>query len=577
MIRQFIERSVDRWANFHPVVRFLVLTAVAALLAWVAAKPGYQAFKAWRVDRNLSAARKAVNDVRMDDARDFSLTVLRAGDPSIEAYRILEKATRALRDPSHGEIAWALLAHPQGSDEDRLQGFSGIAHDVAMGLLGQAWTTLSEECQQDPRFAALFADRLLDEQRISEAAMVLLAVPEAKRNGAIEARLVRVLIGSGKGEGYDEAQRIIAAKMLPDGTDLVEWLDLLERIPPLSLRKNLLEPVHNVLANPPDACAARAALMLKRIDYAASFPKCAAVLDEAIANWKDRDPLALANFLGDLGLHENLLETFPMESLETHPDLLPRMLDAVERGGAWTQVVVLLDKQPDRLPKFEDLAHRALVAAKTGDSTARLAAWSAAMADAKACPQPIAYLTLHRIASEARLQDEAEQAMVAAIRLGRGPLPLYENLKPLMTSLARQGRDNTLLEVCASYVAFEPGNPVLLTQFAYLACLANAIETKTLVKAMETLANGFPKELPIHCVLATAYLCDGQITKAAETLDRLDTDPDHLAPGYRAAFLTTQVLNHRIAKDDPRITDFPWKSLLPSERKKFNELIRAAE
>ena len=48
-------------------------------------------------------------------------------------------------------------------------------------------------------------------------------------------------------------------------------------------------------------------------------------------------------------------------------------------------------------------------------------------------------------------------------------------------------------------------------------------------------------------------------------------------PPVREVGLTTQALNHRIAKDDPLITGFPWKSLLPSERKKFNDLIRAEE
>ena len=37
------------------------------------------------------------------------------------------------------------------------------------------------------------------------------------------------------------------------------------------------------------------------------------------------------------------------------------------------------------------------------------------------------------------------------------------------------------------------------------------------------------------------------------------------------------VLGHRIAKDDPRITEFPWKSLQPCERRKFSELLRNAD
>jgi len=249
----------------------------------------------------------------------------------------------------------------------------------------------------------------------------------------------------------------------------------------------------------------------------------------------------------------------------------------MERGGAWERVVPLLDKHGRRLPKYEEFAHRAMVAAKLADAPARAVAWNAAMAEAKTSAVATAYLTLQRLAGDAGMSDEAEQALVAAIRLGRGPLPLYAELKPLLTSLARQGHDSTLLEICASYLAFEPGNPVLLTQFAYLACLNNVIEPKTILKAMEALANGYAKDVTIQCVLATAYLCDGQAAKATATLDRLEVEPAKLPAGLRAAFLTSQVLARRIAKDDARITEFPWKSLQPCERKKFSELIRNAE
>ena len=587
MIRNSIETLWDRWANLHPFPRFLILSVTAAALALVAAKPAYQAFKTWRVERNLVAARKAVSEVRMDAARDLSLTVLHAGDPRIEAYQILEKSTAALRDPRHGDIARSLMTHPQSTDEDRLTGFRGIAQEVALGLLGQAWTTLPDACQQDSRFASVFADRLIAERRLSEAASVLLAVPEATRTCAVQTRLIRVLIHSGKRDGHIEAQRLIAEQMSTDPAHPDEWVDLLEDIPAQSLQANLLEHVRNLLEHPVGGDKSRMALMLARMDYAANLSRGAAVIDKAIERWRDRDPQALADFLGDLGLYQRLLDTFPAEQLKPHPKLLPRMLEALERSGAWEQVVPLLDAHGPQLPKFEELGHRALASSKAADAKAadakasdarsRAAAWNAAMAEAATSPQPTAYLTLHRLARDAGLTDEAEQAMAAAICLGRGPLPLYVELKPLLTSLARQGRDNVLLEICASYLAFEPGNPVLLTQFAYLACLTNAVDSKTLLKAMETLATGFPKELTIQCVLATAYLSNGQAEKAAETLERLELDPAQLPPGYRAVYLTTQVLNHRIAKDDPRIIDFPWKSLLPSERKKFNELIRDAK
>ena len=575
MIRPFFLPFGDRWANLHPFLRFVLLSATLAGLGWLVMKPCYLGFKTWRMQRNLSAARQAIAELRMDDARDLSLTVLRAGDPRLEAYQILEKATAALRNPMHGDIARALMAHPQSTDEDRLTGFRGIATEVALGLLGQSWTTLSAEYQQDRRFALVFADRLIAERRLSEAASVLLAVPEATRDGAVQRRLIMVLIGSGKREGYDEAQRMIATQMPAAApADIREWISLLESIPVPSLQTKLLAPLRGLLEKPAEPDAAHMDLMLTRIDYAANFAQAAKILNAAIARWQERDPVALAEFLADLGLYQRLLETFPPESVYAHPELFHRLLEAMERCEAWENAIRLLDTRGSLIPKFEELAHRALAAYKTTDAAFRSTAWAAAMADAKASASPGAYLKIQRLARDAGMTEEAEQAMVAAIQLGRGPLPLYTELKPLLSSLARQGRDNTLLEICASYLAFEPGNPVLLTQFAYLACLNNVVEPKTILKAMHALAGGFPKDLTIQCVMATAYLCNGQVAEAATTLDRLDLDPAKLTPGFRAAYLTTQVLTQRIARDDASITGFPWKSVLPCERKKFNDLIR---
>ena len=577
MIRNLINTVWDRWANLHPFVRFLILAVVVAGLGLFALKPAYRVFKSWRLDRNLVAARKAVSEVRMDEARDLSLTVLRAGDPRIEAFRILEKSTASLRDPRHGDIARALMAHPQGSDEDRYNGFRGIAGEAPLGLAGQAWTLLPAKSRQEARFASLFADRLIAEKRFSEAASVLLEVPPGTRAGAVDQRLIRVLIGSGKKQGYDEAQRLIAAGFLTGGPQSDGWLDLLEAIPAVSLQEKLLEPVRKVLANPAAGDKARSALMLARLDYAANYAGRATILESAITRWKESEPESVAKFLGDLGLYQLLLETFPGERVAGHPGLFILLLEAMEQTGAWEQSVLLLDTHGKLLPKFEEFAHRAMAAAKSGNAPGLAQHWNTAMGEAKSSRLSTAYISLHRIARDAGMHEQADLAMIEAIRIGRGPLPLYADLKPLLNSLAQQGRENILIEICAIYLSSEPSNPVLLTQYAYLACLNNLADAKTIIKAMEPLGKAFPKELPIQCVLATAYLCDGQYGKAAETLDPLNLDPAKPAPGYRAAFLTTQVLNHRMAKDDPRITQFPWKSLQPSERKKFSELIRSEE
>jgi hypothetical protein len=196
------------------------------------------------------------------------------------------------------------------------------------------------------------------------------------------------------------------------------------------------------------------------------------------------------------------------------------------------------------------------------------------MEDAKHSQLPAPYLTLHRVASEGGLTSEAEQAMVAAIRQMSGPLPLFATLVPLLASLAEQGRDDTLHEICGRYLALEPNNPALLGRFLYLSCVRSAVETSILLESAQALATAYPDDSAVQCVLATALLCDGQAEAAAAVFRKLGVEPDSLVAGYRAAYLTIEVLTHQLASDDPRVAAFPWQSLLPSERQKFKELMR---
>jgi hypothetical protein len=574
MIRSTIEALRDRWANLRHWIRWVILILVLAGLGLFAVRPGYHLFKTWRVERNLASARKAVGEVRMNDARDLSLSVLQAGDPSIEAFRILEQSMGVLRDPRHADIARALMFHPESSDEDRLKGFRAIAPDMPLGMLGMIWSALPASSQQDPDLAAAFADRLLAEHRLNEVASVLLAVPEANRSRAVQQRLIRALIGSATREGYDEAQRMIAKDFSKVGTGIPEWLELLEQIPPVSLKGDLLDPVRKVLEDPAVGGNARCAMMLARMEYGTNFPGRAKVLEEVVARWQDGEPELLADFLGDLGFYQRLLEIFPVKRVEKNPGLFRPILVAMERSGAWEQIPRLLDAHGRLIPEFEQLGLRAVVAAKAGDAKGQAHEWNAALAEAKSSPLATALLDLSRMAEKEGMREASEEALLGAIQLKRGPLPLYANLKPLLNSLVSQEREGDLLDICLIYLSLEPGNPMLITQYVYLACLNNRIETATILKAMVPLVKAFPKEVPVQMVQAMACLCEGKAAAAAAVLDPLELDSAKLPPAYQAVYFACQVLNGRMDKDDERIRNFPLKLLLPSERKKFRELIR---
>ena len=577
MTNLWLENARGRWADLNPLVRLLIPAAIFGLLGIFVLKPVYRSLKAWRLEGNLAAAKVAVGEGKMSEARDLSLTVLRAGDPRIDGYRILEKSMEALRDPRHAEIARALLSHPDGSAADRLIGFQGVAPEAPLGLLGQAWSSLPDDCRQNPDFALIFAERLMAAGHLGEAASVLLAVPQADRTAAVKQQLVQVLIQSGKRDGDDEAQRMIALEWPTDPAAQAGWLDVLETIPAFSLRPDLLKPVSEDLAQAGQSGIARNALMLARFAYAMPAANRAAVLSQAVTDWRDSAPEELAKFLSQLGLHGMLLETFPVAQIGQTPGLLPYLRDSLVYLERWPELAELLDQDGELMSESGLLMNRALLAAKSKTAGSVAEPWNAAMEKAKFSRAPDAYLALYEFADQAGMKDEAERALVEAILRGRGPLPLYADLKPLLESLARKEQENLLLQICAIYLLFEPGNPTLLTQYAYLACLNDLTDPASILKVAEPLAEAFPDALPVQCLLAAGYLSAGDPAAAARTLAPHQALAGQLSPGFRGVFLVTQVLNGQIAIDDPAIEAFPWKDLLPSERKKFRSWLKRGE
>lgn len=568
-MRNFINPLWDRWANFHPFLRFVILAVVAGGIALVTVKPSYKAFKSWRSDRNLRAAEKAMEAVKMEEARDLSLTVLRGGEPGVEAYRILEKATGALNDPRHGDIARALMAHPESSPEDQRRSFVGITQEMPLGVVGQAWVSLPPASQKDESFAIPFADRLISESLFREASDVLLGVPTDNRTPALVERLGRVLIRTRAKLGYTEAQRLLAAGFSKELA--AKWISLLEEIPVESLDAKILAPVLETLLDDPSA---QASLLRSRLQYAANFSSRAAVIDAAIVTWRDLDPAELGKFLADLGLYRRLVETISPVVVAEHPQAFPPLWRAAIESQAWDQAGKLLDAMGGAQPKFLEFGRRALIAGLSGQNPELVRLWAAAIDEAKT--KPTALMELERLARDAGLTKQADAALLAAIRLGRGPLPVYAKLRPLTMALAAENRENELMEIAGIYMSFERGNPVIITQYAYLALMNNLVGAKPVIAAMTPLAKGLPKEIPIQAVFATACLADKQPEMAAAALDPLKLDPQKLPPSYRAAFLLTQVLNHRIPATDPQIKDFPWSSLQPSERRKFTEILQSA-
>lgn len=575
MIRNFFNRLAGAWADLHPAGRVLTVLILLGVVGFFGLKPAYSAIREWRVEQNLVDANEAIAESRMDDARDLSLNVLRSGDPRVDAYRILEKSTASLQDPRHGDIARALIFHPGSNTEDRLRGFQGIVDSTPLGLVGQAWGGMALETRNDPRFSNLFVSRLIEEKHFSEAASVLLGVPEENRNSRWRFLLGNVLIGTGSQEAYKEVQRLVADTTPKGELDDDLSLELVEGVPVLELDPEILLPLQEELQAGDRAKDPRASLVLARINTKENFSSRSKIFNEEYEKWKKSAPVLLASFLCDVGLHEFLLDAARTEAFAANEQTFPVLIEAVIKTGSWDQFADLAEKYGKGLGATEIKGYEAIAEAKTGQSGAGTKAWSEAIQSAKAERSDTALIDLSRIALKTGEIEFAHRAMIEAIRVGRGPLPLYSDISPLLVSLRKEDRENVLLEICARYLSFEPGNPILLTQYAYLAFFNGLADAPTVLSALEPMAKAFPNEIPLQRVLAAVYVCAGRLEDADVIFDRHKPDVESSPPEYLMAYYTKRILSEEMDKDAPAMERFPQLALLPSERKKFSELIRA--
>lgn len=569
---EWLTRWRERWVNIHPFIRLLGVLLVLALGAWFVAKPAYRVARHWWYGRHLADAEQAVKEGRMEEAKELSQTILRAGDPRVlEALRVLEQSTTALRDPMRVDIATALMSHPKGTREDRVRGFRLLASDAPLGLVGQAWVHLQEEDRTSPDCAFPFVDRLIDGGLIREAAGVVQGTPNASTNWEAERRIIRLLIASGNEYAMVEAHNRLDKNWPKD--DKTAGLDLLEMIPVDRLKPGLL----GASAARLDSTVAREALMLARLAFAKDSSAGASIVDQALAEWRGAAPLELAGFLQATGMRRRLMEEFPPSEIAQYPGMAEMMLESAVREEDWPLAKEYVAAGAGQLDKLTRLAWTSAIHAKSGDAEGSDSAWREALIEAETQPEAGAWLKMASVMRFAGLTSRENECTFQAVLRGRGKLPLFADLRPLMDSLYAEGREKALMQVCSVYLLFEPGNAILLTHYAYLACISGSGDPEALAKAMDPLAAAYESMPHIQSVLAAIHLSRGDVESANRIAERVTVPAASLPPGYRAALLCARVMAGTLQADSQEVRDIPWPLMMPSERRFFGRFLPSKE
>jgi hypothetical protein len=568
MIEKF-QKLLTGWANLHPLLRFFLGIILLISLIWGVGKPLYRGAKSLWYGHQLVKAEKAAEAGDMQQAKDLSQTVLRAKDERvIEALRVLERSMSALSDPNRIQIANALMFHPKGGQTDKLRGFLLNVDGSALGWLGQIWAHMDKENQTDRRFAIPFAERLLANKKLKEVLAVIQALDGWDKDWQTQSIILRTLIADDQLGSITQAQQKLE-EWWPEGQH-ESALDIWESIPILKLNVELM-PKSIERLNPD---VARDALMLSRLKYVSDKWTRLEVVDQAIMQWRELAPKNLAQFLYDSGMNYRLFSTFPPEMSKKHKGMIRLQLQACAKENEWSKALLYLTAAEAEMEKIIFWGWKAAIADQVNHKDDLEIALSTINTEALISSDVNIYLKLSKLMGQAGLPDRVNQYMLEAIKTGKGALPLFSDITGLVQSVYEQGLEKSILEVISTYLIFEPSNPLLVTHYCYLSCVAGTCDPGVLLEAMKPLASAFSGTPQIHAVVTAIHLAARDYSAAKMQAELVKDDRlMSLAPGHRAAVAVARLKAGVIKPDAALIQDLPWSKIMAVESRFYRNLL----
>lgn len=487
----------------------LALVVFVALVGWLVAKPGYARFRKWRLAENYHEAVAANQDGNYGRAFELGQALVLAGDRRVEIYRVLENAAGELQDGRYEPIAIGLLCHPQANTDDRLGVFEVLAPDAPFGRLQSLWMTLPETERMDPRFRLAMTSRMLDDDAY-ESVIKALGENTGSEDPETTRHRIRAWAGYGTHEASTTAQALLLTAWQADPESPADWCELIQALPVEHLDPVILGPLRPWLAKGRPGKPGKGELTDARIRWAMSsdserdtwFP-------ELVGRWKDSAPHELAAFLAAVDRRDLLVATFDDEAVANDAVLTRTRLESLMRLDHDEDLALAVLLQGRTLDPVETHAWSAVAYHRNDDPARMGTSWRAAIETALTNSTPRVLLDIHRLAVRAGMRREAGDALVAAIKTGRGPLPAYDALAPFLDSLARDGLDTDLVAIHTQYAKIEPWHPRLMARYCQLAAYFGLEDVAVLTKKLSAFAEQYPTEHQITAVMATLHLLAG--------------------------------------------------------------------
>ncbi|MEI6604965.1 MAG: hypothetical protein WCP35_06625 [Verrucomicrobiota bacterium] len=549
----------------------LVLLGFVAALGF-AAKPAYHAYRTYRINQNFEEAKTAARQEDWRTARDKALSVLLARRTDFDAYRIWTRAISKLGENRAFLAASELFSDPRATREDRLETLQTLALQAPQAQALHAYSSLPEPLRNQAAFRAAITPLLVKRGESAAAEKRLREVLRPDDGPPVRLELLRTLCQRPNVWRMAEARRIfadfIAAKA--DEQALAALL-LLGEIPRALAPGLALPDLPSWLNGLPKATAIH---HLTALTPALEARPASAehIFNSAIKRFLATDPAVLGSWLARHNQADKaaaILEGPAKTSADAYLARLHVLLRLRRDAG----VEAALAAAPATVDLVDIEIASAMLAWLREKPILAEAALNRAMNRAALDTNHNRFIEIALIAQQHGAKTATLDAWVAAIRMGCGQLPLYQDLQSVIIGLAAKNRSEDLLAICRTLRRFEPSHPDLLNNFNYLALLHGIVPPDVVTTAQLRLMSEFPARKEFNSTLMLAEMLAGHPADALDCLPKL-RDCKGVEPMMKTALEgSARVMFGETEAGASLLQQVDWSSFMRQERNIFRDIL----
>lgn len=497
----------------------LIIAVPLAAIAF-SVRPAYRVFREHRLKQAIESAEEASRLKDWQAARDRARTALIMKPGEHRAFKIYVEALAETEDPSVAMAAIALIRHHDSTPEDHLRALAILSEQAPQSLALGAYAYLNEKTslRDNPDLRAAITPFWVKRGQPEIAEKGLREMMPATPSHRFRLALIRSI----SAQPFDQAriadarQQFAALIRENGGDEALEALELLGNAPG-GLAPG--EPLPNLPGWVDKTSGAKVIhhLLALNPEIAEKPEQSDAIFQAAINRFASVDPATTAKWLILHDRPEQAVELLEEPSKHRSDAYLAR-LHALLRLGHREALAEALKNPPASADMVDVEIVNAVLAQGSGDTSAASAAWTRALNQASYETRRNRFLGIARAAQNYGSSQAAEDAWMAAVLMGFGDLPLYIDLYPQLGSMSKKGHSEDILVMSRAMVTFEPGNPDLANNVAYLGLIHGATNPAEAIAKLEKVLSDHPAKTEINSTLMLADLLASNPDRALERL-----------------------------------------------------------